>query len=269
MILNFAFPYRNTNIHYRKTGTGIPVVLLHGFGEDSHIWDLQAAFLEEHCQLIIPDIPGSGLSPALQETPPGKVSIDDYADCIHALLEHENIEQCIMLGHSMGGYITLAFAEKYASRLNKFGLIHATAFADSEEKKLNRTRGIELMQLYGGQQFLRTTIPNLFSAAFKKTSPQSVEALITAASSFSTPALQQYYEAMKNRPDRTWVLQSNLLPVLFVIGTEDVAAPLSDVIRQTHLPLKSYIHVLKGVGHMGMWEATEELNTALLAFIKS
>lgn len=254
----------------------MPVVLLHGFGEDSHIWDLQLAFLEGHCELIVPDIPGSGLSPVLQEVsrdphdaPDEKITIDDYCDCIYALLEHENISRCIMLGHSMGGYITLAFAEKHPARLIKFGLIHSTAFADSEEKKLNRMRGIELMQLYGGQQFLKTTIPNLFSAGFKKKSPQSVEALITAASSFSTPALQQYYEAMKNRPDRTHVLQSNPLPVLFVIGTEDVAAPLPDVIRQTHLPLISYIHVLKGVGHMGMWEATAELNTALLAFIKT
>jgi pimeloyl-ACP methyl ester carboxylesterase len=66
----------------------------------------------------------------------------DYADCIHALLRHENISSCIMLGHSMGGYITLAFAEKYPLLLTGLGLIHSTAFADSEEKKKNRARAL-------------------------------------------------------------------------------------------------------------------------------
>ncbi len=261
-----SFQYQDATISYRIEGKGKPVVLLHGFGEDSHIWDQQVDFLKQHCMLVIPDLPGSGRSTMMGHTVSDS-SIDDYASCIHALLQHEKMAPCVMLGHSMGGYITLAFAEKYPSLLCGFGLIHSTAFADNEEKKQNRSRGIELMGKYGGYHFLKTTIPNLFGEQFKKEHPGKVEELISASGSFSTIALQQYYHAMMERPDRTHVLKSNPLPVLFVIGTVDVAAPLQDVLQQTHLPLKSYIHILEDVGHMGMWEATAQLNQYLLAYI--
>jgi pimeloyl-ACP methyl ester carboxylesterase len=94
-----------------------------------------------------------------------------------------------------------------------------------------------------------------------------VEELIEAGKQFSKEALQQYYKAMMERPDRTHVLQGSKLPVLFIMGTEDVAAPLNDMLQQSKLPNCSYIHVLDGVGHMSMWEASSELNQHLLAFI--
>ena len=281
-----SFPYQNATISYRIEGKGKPVVLLHGFGEDSHIWDVQVSFLKAHCLLIIPDLPGTGESSLLslefgvlglglekKETPnakrqtPNHPSIQDYADCIHALLKHENIETCIMLGHSMGGYITLAFAKKYPEQLTAFGLIHSSAYGDSDEKKNNRERSIASIEAYGPYAFLKTTIPNLFGAAFKETHPEKVSQLILASKAFSKEALQQYTRAMMNRPAMTDVLKSNRLPVLFVIGTEDVAAPMKDVLEQTHLPHYPYIHVLQDIGHMGMWEAADEMNKCLLAFI--
>ena len=167
----------------------------------------------------------------------------------------------------MGGYITLAFAEKYPLQLSGFGLVHSTAFADSSEKKQNRLKGIEFIEQYGGFAFLKAGIPNLFGAAFKANHPEKVARLISASAQFSKAALQQYYRIMMLRPDRTAVLKSNPLPVLFVMGTEDSAAPMNDVLQQVHLPNKSYIHVLTGVGHMGMWEDADTLNRFLLDFI--
>lgn len=274
--------WSNGTIHYQIHGEGIPVILLHGFGEDSAIWDKQIEALKKTCKLIVPDLPGTGAStwlstdngewsmvnsntPSIDHSP---LTIHALADAIHAMIQHEAIDRCYILGHSMGGYITLAFAEKYPSLLKGFGLIHSTAFADSEEKKKNRLRGIELMEQYGGYSFLKTTIPNLFGEKFKKEFPDQVEALIEKSIHFSTPSLQAYYHAMMTRPDRTAVLKGNPLPVLFVLGTEDVAAPLNDVLQQTHLPLLSYIHILEGIGHMGMWESTERLNGYLSEFIQ-
>ncbi len=265
-------------LHYKIYGEGVPVILLHGFGEDSSIWNRQVTVLQNHCRLIVPDLPGTGsshwndmngewlnpLTPHVSRLTP---SIDNLADCIQHLLLQESIQSSYLFGHSMGGYITLAFAERYPSMLMGFGLIHSTAFADNEEKKKNRLRGIELMQQYGGYSFLKTTIPNLFGETFKKTNPEAIDQLIERSADFSTPVLQAYYFAMMNRPDRTHVLKSNPLPVLFVLGTEDVAAPLSDVLQQIHLPLISYIHILDGVGHMGMWESTDRLNELLISFI--
>jgi pimeloyl-ACP methyl ester carboxylesterase len=274
-----SFIYQKANIVYRIEGKGQPVVLLHGFGEDSHIWDAQINYLKDHCLLIIPDLPGTGKSSLLrlefgktntsdsQLLTPDYISIADYADCIHALLQQESIAVCTMLGHSMGGYITLAFAKKYPDQLNAFGLVHSTAFADTDEKKKNRERGIAIIEEYGAYPFLKTTIPNLFGAVFKEMHPEKVAELILASQLFSKEALQQYCRAMMNRPDTTDVLKSNRLPVLFVIGTEDIAAPMEDVLLQSRLPLNPYIHVLQKIGHMGMWEATDQMNELLLAFI--
>jgi pimeloyl-ACP methyl ester carboxylesterase len=174
-----------------------------------------------------------------------------------------------MLGHSLGGYITLAFAEIYPSLLKGFGLVQSTAFADSEEKKANRLKGIRIMQDYGAFACIKTTIPNLFGASFKAAFPEKVDLLIAQANTFNTTACQQYYEAMRIRPDRTNVLKNDACPVLFIIGTEDIDAPMNDVLQQTHLPVCSYVHILENVGHMGMLEATNQVNEYIQAFLQS
>ncbi|HWB26755.1 MAG TPA: alpha/beta hydrolase [Chitinophagaceae bacterium] len=258
------FDYKGSDVYYNIAGNGTPVMLLHGFAEDSDVWRYQIAFLQQHCLLIVPDLPGSGKSayaPALQ-------SIADFADCLLALLQEERIEKCIMLGHSMGGYITLAFAEKYVEYLSGFGFINSTAFADSDEKKQNRLKGIRVIEEYGGYAFIKNTTPNLFSVVYKQLFADNITALIEKGANFKKEALQQYYYAMMERPDRSGVLQHSRLPVLFVAGEEDVAAPLNDVLKQVHLPETSYIHILQNTGHMGMWEATEAVNTYVLQFIE-
>ena len=257
------FIYQDYSFGYFIYGKGKPVVLLHGFGEDSSIFQYQIDFLQQHCLLIVPDLPGSGSS----SFNPNLKTIEDYAVAIKALLKTESILQCIMLGHSMGGYIAMAFAELFPEELSAFGLLHSTAFADSLEKKEVRRRGIELIEEYGALAFLKITIPNLFSSAFKETNSDEVASLIEKGEMFSKEALQNYYTIMMNRPDRSFVLKNNPKPVLFVIGTEDVAVPLHDILQQTYLADCSYVHVLEKVGHMGMLEAKEKFNNFLLSFI--
>lgn len=260
------FTYKNATITYDLVGEGFPVLLLHGFGEDRTIWKDQVAFLKSFCRLIIPDLPGSGASPVSDDD--GADTIEFYADCINPLLEQENISACIMLGHSMGGYITLSFAERYKDKLKGFGLVHSSAFADSGDKKQTRQRAIAIIGEYGAYSFLKTATPNLFGAAFKKNHPEKIDALVELGNNFSARALQQYYTAMMNRPDRALVLKNAALPVLFIIGTEDIAAPMNDVLKQVHLPEKSYVHILENTGHMGMLEETGKVNTAITEFIK-
>ena len=258
------FTLGNTAINYLHKGQGQPVVLLHGFGEDRNIWNYQIDFLLPHCHLLVPDLPGSGKSGMLQKE---NVSIDDYADCIYHLLLHENITEAIVFGHSMGGYITLSLAERYPRSVKAFGLVNSTAFADSKEKKEMRQKSIDIVNEYGAYSFLKNTIPNLFSDNFKRKNPTAVEALIEAGKSFSPQALIQYYTAMMNRPDRTSTLRNTNAAVLFAVGTEDTAAPLTDLKQQIDLPADKHIHILDQVGHMSMLEATEELNQAMLKFI--
>src|SRR5689334_10381217 len=137
-----TFNYRGSTIHYDVFGSSTPLLLIHGFAEDRKVWDKQVAFLSEHCKLIVPDLPGSGQSELLQ-VGEGKVNLEDYAECIHALMNNEGIAKCILLGHSMGGYITLAFAEKYPEHLVAFGLVPSTAFSDNDAKKEDREKALK------------------------------------------------------------------------------------------------------------------------------
>lgn len=258
--------FNKSNISYSISGKGKTVVLIHGFGEDSNVFSEQKKYLERYCCVIIPDLPGSGQSELLQFK--NEIFIEDYADCIYEILVQENINSCILLGHSMGGYITLHFAEKYPSLLNGFGLIHSTAFADSNEKKENRKKGIEIIEQYGSAHFLKNTIPNLFAEQFKKQHRNILDSFLHQTNYFQNKTLQQYLNAMMLRKDKTYVLSSSKVPVLFILGTEDVATPLNDVLQQTYLPNCSYIHILENVGHMSMLEDGDKLNKLLKDFIE-
>jgi pimeloyl-ACP methyl ester carboxylesterase len=239
-------------------------MLLHGFAEDGEVWKYQTEFLKDHCQLIIPDLPGSGLSPFNNQLN----TIDDYAEAVKAILDNEKISNCILIGHSMGGYIALAIAEKYPQLLKAFGLFHSTAFADTEEKKQIRLKAIDFINTNGAATFIKTTTYNLFAQPYKTNHPEQIEALIKSGSNFTNEALAQYYHAMINRPDRTTVLKNVSIPILFIIGEHDVAVPLQSSLQQCHLPSKSYIHILENSGHMGLWEETAKANKILLDFIK-
>jgi pimeloyl-ACP methyl ester carboxylesterase len=263
--------YKNKNIFYRVTGTGKPVVLLHGFGEDGNIWNDLAAELEKKFLLIIPDIPGSGKSEMLEGE---NISMDDYAEAIKEILlkvspTGGDLEGASMIGHSMGGYITLAFAEKYGEQLNAFGLFHSTAFTDTKEKIETRLKGIEFIKKNGSAEFLKTSIPGLFAERFKKDHPEEVAGLIEAGKEFKSASLIQYHTAMINRPDRSRVLKTFNKPVLFIIGEKDSAIPLQSSLQQSHLPSISYVHILPNSAHMGMMEEKMFCNQTVLSFLTS
>ena len=258
------FLYNGNTVHYKKFGKNFPViVLLHGFAEDGNVWKYQVEFLQKYFSILVPDLPGSGKSEMIKEA----VSMDDFAEIIFQLLRSENINNCIMAGHSMGGYIALSFAKKYPVMLKAFALVHSTAFADSVEKKEARKKGIALMEQYGSYSFIKSTTPNLFSAFFKKNNAHEIEALIEKGKEFKVEALQQYYRAMMNREDRSNILISARFPVFFVTGKNDAAIMLNDSLKQMHLPSVSYIHILENAGHMGFWEEFENVNHAILNFV--
>lgn len=258
--------FNNSVIFYRTIGTGKPVVLIHGFGEDGDIWGKQVDFLKDKFQLIIPDLSGSGKSAILSLQ--RAVGMEEYAEVIRAILAEEKIEQCVMLGHSLGGYVTLAFAEKYPGLLSSFGLVHSSAFADSEEKKQARLKSIDFIKKNGAYDFLRTSIPGLFSKEWAQGHQSEIEALVEKSKNFAAEALVQYYQAMINRPDRTHVLKTSNGPILFIIGEHDNAVPFSHSLQQCYLPVESHIHILRNSAHMGMWEETAGLNNFLLGFLQ-
>lgn len=262
-------PYIDSAIAYRVEGNGDPVMLIHGFAEDMTIWEHQINFLKNKFRLIIPDIPGSGRSSPLNHLKNGNsvATMEDYAECLKFLLDHEGVDNCNMIGHSMGGYISLAFADQYPSRLMKLGLVHSTAFPDSEEKKAARRKSNEFIKSYGSAAFIEQAIPNLFDDTFRKNSPEKVQNLIERYANFAPEVLVSYYEAMILRPDRIHILRNFENPLQFIIGENDKAVPLDQSLQQCHLPQISYIHILENTAHMGMLEHPDETNRMLENFL--
>ncbi|HEY0677182.1 MAG TPA: alpha/beta hydrolase [Chitinophagaceae bacterium] len=256
--------FQNKNIGYHLRGEGMPVMLVHGFGEDHRVWDEQCAQLEKRFRLILPDLPGSGSSERTAD-----VSMENLAASLHAILQEESVDSLTMLGHSMGGYVTLAFAAQYPDTLQAFGLVHSTAYADNEEKKVTRRKGIEFIKKNGVHEFFKTTDPNLFSEHTKRHNPGLIDTLINTYKDMDADSLVAYYEAMMERPDRTAVLKEFTRPILFLAGEHDTAIPYDQVMQQSRLPLLSYLHVLRQSGHMGMWEEPNQCTHTLEEFIKN
>lgn len=260
--MNKTLQYQNNSIFYRIYGKGKPVILIHGFGEDGEIWNNQVEALKDKFQLIIPDLPGSGRSDSIVD-----MSMEGMAEVIHSIIHEENIESCPVIGHSMGGYISLALVDKYWNHVSGLGLFHSSSFADSEEKKVNRKKGIDFIKEHNGFKFLETAIPNLFSPLNKDQRPELIDELVEKAHNFSGDALVSYYQAMMHRLDRTDLLRKSTVPLLFIMGKYDQAVPVEDSLQQCHLPEKSYIHMLQLSGHMGMLEEPEKSNSALEEFL--
>ncbi|GGB22562.1 alpha/beta fold hydrolase [Puia dinghuensis] len=250
-------------LFYREEGSGQPVLLLHGFAEDGKLWDPIIPRLKTGYRLLIPDLPGSGRSTLL----PGEPSIDALAESIKILIDAEGIDKCILIGHSMGGYISLSFAEQYPQRLKAFGLFHSTAYADSEEKKAARRKGIGFIRQHGAAPFVRQSTPNLFAPGTRESRPQLIEDIIRSYSGFSAESLVYYYEAMIQRPDRTRVLQQFAGAILFIIGEKDQAVPYESSLKQCHEPTIAHIHILENAGHMGMLEEPEDSGNSVESFL--
>ncbi|HRN48638.1 MAG TPA: alpha/beta hydrolase, partial [Niabella sp.] len=182
--------FNGKKISYSVYGEGNPVILLHGFGEDDSVWKNQIPFLKQDFKVIVPQLPGTGESELLDE-----MSMETMAASVMQIADAEHLEKFVVIGHSMGGYTTLAFAEKYMDRLKAFGLYHSTSIADSEEKIANRKKGIDFVKKHGALAFLKSITPNLFSEITRNNNPDLVMQTVDNIPNFSDESVIAYYEA--------------------------------------------------------------------------
>jgi pimeloyl-ACP methyl ester carboxylesterase len=233
------------------------VVLLHGFGEDSTIWHDYASVLETDYTVILPDYARKS----------DLKTIDAYADFVHGIIQENQVEKCAIIGHSMGGYVALAFAEKYPTMVSGLGLFHSTSFADSDEKKEARTKNIEFIQKHGSALFIRASTPNLYAEEFVKRNPELIENHIEIASQIPPEALMAGMQAMRDRPDRRSVLKALRCSVMFIIGEKDKSVSPADAKSQIMIPKFFSSSILDNVAHMGMIEERDHCLAFLERFL--
>jgi len=255
--------YLPQKLAYRAEGQGTPVVLLHGFCEDSSVWELlKAGLLEASCQVVSIDLPGFGGSEAV----PG-ISIAQMAEAVQAVLSELGIARGVLIGHSMGGYVSLAYARRFPERLLGLGLFHSHPYPDSEEKQASRQKSADFIRRQGHALFVKQLIPSLFAPKFARDNAMLIHKLSYQAARYPSEGIIAALEAMAQRPDESKTLTGLAVPVLFIIGKEDAAIPADQSMAQTHLPERASIHILEKIGHMGMLEAPAKTLAILREFI--
>jgi len=250
--------FRNTGIFYSTYGSpeSPAVMLLHGYLESMDIWIETAGELQDEFFIITPDLPGHGLSGVYSEIH----TMEDMAEAVKMILDELNIQQVHLTGHSMGGYVTLAFRELYPGRLLSFTLFHSHCFADPEEKKINREREIELIRSGKKEMIVNTNIPKLFADRnLEKFSNEIAHARDVA---IKTPdeGIISVLNGMKNRKDRCYLLKQGGIPGLLITGCHDnlIPARMSDSMMSFSKDMKRVD--LRESGHMGL---LEEKDTAV------
>lgn len=235
------------------------VVMLHGFGEDSSVWGEFIKKLPAEHQYHCPDF--ASLS--------NIKTIADYAEWLREFTDRKKLKKIVLIGHSMGGYISLEFAKKYPDSIVGLGLFHSTARADSEEKKKNRDKTAAFIEKNGSEEFISVFYPNMFSEDFKKNNKESIAERQKSSQKLPKEALIAATLAMKTRKDHQTTLKKITAPVLQIIGGQDTFIPKEQAIEQSGLLQKPYVLVLDHVAHAGMFEAPELCSAFISSFLEN
>jgi 3-oxoadipate enol-lactonase len=250
------------DIAFKEMGEGEAIVFLHGFCGSLTYWDKVAPVLSSDYHVILIDLRGHGNSSA-SENP---FTIDDMAKDIKEVLESLQIGQFYLFGHSLGGYITLSLVEHYPEKLKGYGLIHSTAFPDSEEAREGRVNSAKSIEKDGIQPFIDGLIPKLFSDDSLLNLKEEVESTRKVGYSTNSKAAKQTLLAMKARPDRNIVLENKNIPVLLVAGDQDKIIPVDKAfsVEGNHVLTK----IIAESGHMSMLEKPNSLIEAIREFLQ-
>jgi len=262
--MNYCTTPQGARVAYQIEGDkhSLPLVLLHGFCEDQSVWAPLKPLLKTR-DLLFMDLPGFGDS-ALPKNP----DIPEYAKALWTVLEVESIERCVLVGHSMGGYVALEFAARWPERLAGLGLFHAHPFADNEERKTARLRGIETLQAGKRDLYVAQLFPNLFAPDFLSSHAETINHLIAQGRNQSAEGITAALQAMMNRRDHQHTLSEINCPVLFLLGARDTLVPLELALKAALLPSISDLQILPEAAHMAMYECPEASAEILDVFWK-
>jgi pimeloyl-ACP methyl ester carboxylesterase len=253
--------YKNTTISYSDSGKGTAVVLLHGFLENKTMWKDLVPISSQKNRVITIDLLGHGATGCL-----GYVhSMENNAEIIKAVLSHLRIRKVIFVGHSMGGYVALAFAELYPATIKGLVLLNTTSKEDSAERKHNRDRAIKAVK-QNYVNFVRLSIANLFSVNNRERLENEIENVKLEALKTPLQGIVASLEGMKIRKNREFILHESEFPKLLILGEKDGALIYKDNLAQlenTDVKLVTFQD-----GHMSHIENKEELEKTLLGFLR-
>lgn len=260
----YRIGFHQAQLHAVSEGEGIPLVLLHGYLESLHIWDDFAALMKNHCRVIRMDLPGHGKSGIVA----GVHTMEIMAESVIAMLDALSVNTFFLAGHSMGGYVALAAAESNIKRLRGLCLFHSTPFSDTEEKKKNRDREIELVRQGNKDRIINVNIPRGFADDNLEKLRIEIEKAKLIARETPEEGIISALEGMKQRHDTTAVMKESTVPLLWILGEKDNYINFQATKDRIPLNAMGKVLSLKNSGHMGFVEEKETCAEHLISFIR-
>lgn len=244
------------NLAYTRLGKGTPLMLVHGFPLDSSSWNELIPYLKDHFDLILPDLRGFGKSTTVE----APYTLSDMADDLAGLLDHLGVEKTALAGHSMGGYISLAFAKKYPQRVSGLGLIASQAAADAPEGKERRYKTAADVAEKGVGVVVEAMTPKLSADVRVQ---EFVRGVIERQ---SKQAVIGALKAMAEREDAMPILSSFNFPLVLIHGDADQLIPIERAKEIKSANPSATLLELKGAGHMPMMEFARQTADGLMIF---
>ncbi len=255
-----TFNYKNIQINYEVYGSGNVVVLLHGFLENMAMWSDITPVLAKKNKVIAIDLLGHGKTGSL-----GYIhTMEDQARMVNELLQHLKLRKFQFIGHSMGGYVALAFADLFPTKTKSVSLMNSTAYPDTEEKQINRDRAIEAVKK-SHETFIKVSIPMLFSAENRERLPEEINQVIQEALKTPKQGIIAALEGMKIREDRTILLQRGTFKKLLILGKSDPVLEYQATIKQAENTDTEIVEFQNG--HMSHIEDFESLLETFKSFV--
>jgi pimeloyl-ACP methyl ester carboxylesterase len=249
-------------LHFFEKGQGPALLFLHGFCETGEMWRHFADSLSTQYHVLCPDLPGFGSSSITHPI----TCLEDVAEQLEESMDALQIQQPIVLGHSLGGYVALALLERMGDRIQAIGLLHSTAFADDLEKKEMRNRVLIFLNKHGAAKFVSSFVPQLFPEHRRQELADAMAHAIEDGQRSSLEGLLAYTVAMRDRKDRIAILQQFAGPKLLLAGTLDGSVKIESS-RAQQDAFTHYIE-LEGVGHLGMVEEKEKTLAVVQEFVR-
>ncbi|MEO7177010.1 MAG: alpha/beta hydrolase [Saprospiraceae bacterium] len=241
----------------------IPVFLLHGFCESSELWRHFVSMLDSSYCIVCIDQPGFGQTDRVENW-----NFDLVANFLNHFLDHFDKKDCLLIGHSMGGYSAAAFQKLYSDRVKGICFFHSHPFADSEEKKAGRDKAARLVQNHGSEKFIRELIHSIYSKDFISSNPEELQTQVLESQKASPLAVTDGLMAMKNREDLSKYFIDVQQPIQYIIGAEDKTLEPASIWKGTYLAQANLISYLSQSAHAGMIEEPMESASAINQFLE-
>jgi pimeloyl-ACP methyl ester carboxylesterase len=252
--------YEGYKISYNDSGKGFPVVLLHGYLESSAVWNGFGEKLASGFRVISIDLPGHGQSDIIGETQ----TMEKMAEVVKDVILKLGLQKVIIVGHSLGGYVTLAFLEHYPEYLTGYCLIHSHPLADSNEVVENRNREINLVQRGMKDRMYPGNVIKMFATSNIESFSEAITRSKEISSKIPGDGIISVLRGMISRPSRLDLMEKGIVPCIWILGSMDNYIPCDAIQKKVKLPENATLVILQNSGHMGFIEE-EDLSVKILS----